>query len=59
VGRGNRVNVVISLNWPAPPEAAAGKSPVSHVGKISTLLSQQMATFIVKKLLASEGAEYG
>jgi S-adenosylmethionine synthetase len=43
VGRGNRVNGVISLNRPMSTEAAAGKNPVSHVGKIYTLLSHQMA----------------
>ncbi|RPI83255.1 MAG: methionine adenosyltransferase [Planctomycetaceae bacterium] len=43
VGRGNRVNGVISLNRPLSLEAAAGKNPVSHVGKIYNLLSHQIA----------------
>jgi len=43
VGRGNRVNGVISLNRPMGTEAAAGKNPVSHVGKIYNILSHQMA----------------
>ena len=43
VGRGNRVNGVISLNRPASNEAAAGKNPVSHVGKIYNLLSHRIA----------------
>jgi S-adenosylmethionine synthetase len=46
VGRGNRVNGVISLNRPMSTEAAAGKNPVRHVGKIYTLLSHQMAHHI-------------
>ena len=46
VGRGNRVNGVISLNRPMSTEAAAGKNPVSHVGKIYSLLSHQMAHHI-------------
>jgi S-adenosylmethionine synthetase len=46
VGRGNRVNGVISLNRPMSTEAAAGKNPVSHVGKIYNLLSHQMAQHI-------------
>jgi S-adenosylmethionine synthetase len=46
VGRGNRVNGVISLNRPASNEAAAGKNPVSHVGKIYSLLSHQIAHHI-------------
>jgi S-adenosylmethionine synthetase len=43
VGRGNRVNGVISVNRPLGTEAAAGKNPVSHVGKIYNLLSHRMA----------------
>lgn len=43
VGRGNRVNGLISLNRPMTMEAAAGKNPVSHVGKIYNLLSHQLA----------------
>lgn len=44
VGRGNRVNGVISLNRPMGTEAAAGKNPVSHVGKIYSVLSHLMAS---------------
>ena len=43
VGRGNRVNGVISLNRPASAEAAAGKNPVSHVGKLYNVLSFELA----------------
>jgi len=43
VGRGNKVNGVISLNRPIGTEAAAGKNPVSHVGKIYNALSHQIA----------------
>jgi S-adenosylmethionine synthetase len=43
VGRGNRVNGVIPLNRPISTEAAAGKNPVSHVGKIYTLLTHHIA----------------
>lgn len=46
VGRGNRVNGLISLNRPMTMEAAAGKNPVSHVGKIYNLLSHQLAARI-------------
>ncbi|MEK6582678.1 MAG: methionine adenosyltransferase, partial [Nitrospirota bacterium] len=41
VGRGNRVNGLISLNRPLGTEAAAGKNPVSHVGKIYNVLSHK------------------
>lgn len=43
VGRGNRVNGVISLNRPMTMEAAAGKNPVSHVGKIYNIFSHYLA----------------
>ena len=43
VGRGNRVNGVISLNRPQCSEAAAGKKPVSNVGKIYNLLTHEIA----------------
>jgi len=43
VGRGNRVNGIISLNRPMSTEAAAGKNPLSHVGKIYTLLTHKIA----------------
>jgi S-adenosylmethionine synthetase len=43
VGRGNQVNGLISLNRPRGSEAAAGKNPVSHVGKIYNVLSHLLA----------------
>jgi S-adenosylmethionine synthetase len=46
VGRGNRVNGIIALNRPLGTEAAAGKNPVSHVGKIYSLLTHRIASEI-------------
>ncbi|PMQ00923.1 MAG: S-adenosylmethionine synthetase [Dictyoglomus sp. NZ13-RE01] len=46
VGRGNRVNGVIALNRPMGTEAAAGKNPVSHVGKIYNILTHKIANEI-------------
>jgi S-adenosylmethionine synthetase len=43
VGRGNRVNGVIPLNRPIGTEAAAGKNPTSHVGKIYNILAHELA----------------
>jgi S-adenosylmethionine synthetase len=43
VGRGNQVNGIIALNRPRGSEAAAGKNPVSHVGKIYTVLTHLLA----------------
>jgi S-adenosylmethionine synthetase len=50
VGRGNKVNGVISLNRPIGTEAAAGKNPVSHVGKIYNALSHQIARKICEEI---------
>lgn len=50
VGRGNRVNGVISLNRPASAEAAAGKNPISHVGKLYNVLSFQLAQQIYDRI---------
>ena len=46
VGRGNRVNGLISLNRPFCSEAAAGKNPVSHVGKIYNVLTFRIAQHV-------------
>lgn len=46
VGRGNRVNGVIPLNRHVSSEAAAGKNPMSHVGKIYNILSHRTASRI-------------
>jgi S-adenosylmethionine synthetase len=50
VGRGNRVNGVIPLNRPISNEAAAGKNPVSHVGKIYSLLTHHVANEIIQRI---------
>jgi S-adenosylmethionine synthetase len=50
VGRGNRVNGLISVNRPMGTEAAAGKNPVSHVGKIYNVLAHKIAKEIYKNI---------
>jgi len=50
VGRGNRVNGVMPLNRPISSEAAAGKNPVSHVGKIYTLLTHHIARQVAERV---------
>jgi S-adenosylmethionine synthetase len=50
VGRGNRVNGLISLNRPFCSEAAAGKNPVSHVGKIYNVLTYKIADRVHKEV---------
>ena len=54
VGRGNRVNGLISMNRPMGTEAAAGKNPISHVGKIYNLLAHRIAKKIYQSV---EGVE--
>ena len=50
VGRGNRVNGLISLNRPFCSEAAAGKNPVSHVGKIYNVLTYKIAKNVLDEV---------
>lgn len=50
VGRGNRVNGIIPLNRPTCSEAACGKNPVSHVGKIYNILTYRMAEEVYRKV---------
>ena len=50
VGRGNRVNGIMPLNRPTSSEAAAGKNPVSHVGKIYNVLTYHVADSIYRKV---------
>jgi len=50
VGRGNRSNGVIPLTRPMGTEAAAGKNPVSHVGKIYNLLTHEIAQRIYQEV---------
>ncbi|MBT6605783.1 S-adenosylmethionine synthetase, partial [Candidatus Bathyarchaeota archaeon] len=45
---GNNVAGVIPLNRPMSAEAAAGKNPVSHVGKIYNALSYRISNRIVE-----------
>ncbi|MFH8109912.1 MAG: methionine adenosyltransferase, partial [Candidatus Aenigmatarchaeota archaeon] len=54
VGRGNRVNGIIPLNRPTGSEAAAGKNPVSHIGKIYNVLSHRIAEKIYNAIDAKE-----
>ncbi|MEE8402271.1 MAG: methionine adenosyltransferase [Candidatus Hydrothermarchaeaceae archaeon] len=50
VGRGNRVNGLITPNRSMSMEAAAGKNPVNHVGKMYNLASTRMAEDIAKEV---------
>jgi len=50
VGRGNRVNGLITPYRPMNMEAAAGKNPVTHVGKLYNIVAQRIAAAIVQQL---------
>lgn len=56
VGRGNRVNGLIPIGRPIGTEAAAGKNPMSHVGKIYNVLSHRIAREICEKVEGVQGA---
>ncbi len=56
VGRGNRVNGLITPYRPMSLEAAAGKNPVSHIGKIYNTAAMDMAERIVAELEEIEEA---
>jgi S-adenosylmethionine synthetase len=46
VGRGNRANGLIAFSRPTGGEAAAGKNPAAHAGKIYSVLSHRLARLI-------------
>ena len=48
VGRGNRVNGLVTPYRPMSLEAAAGKNPVTHVGKIYNVLAGQIAEALIR-----------
>lgn len=49
VGRGNRINGLITPYQPMSLEAAAGKNPVSHVGKIYNYFAMNLSRAIVEQ----------
>jgi S-adenosylmethionine synthetase len=57
VGRGNRVNGLITPGRPMSLEAAAGKNPVSHAGKIYNVLALRTAERLVAKMPEVTAAE--
>jgi S-adenosylmethionine synthetase len=52
VGRGNRVNGLITPYRPMSLEAAAGKNPTSHVGKLYNVAAHRIANAIVERVPA-------
>ncbi len=56
VGRGNRVNGLITPYRPMSLEAAAGKNPVSHIGKIYNVVANLIADRVVNEIEEVEEA---
>ncbi|HIP43606.1 MAG TPA: methionine adenosyltransferase [Aquifex aeolicus] len=56
VGRGNRVNGLITPYRPMSLEAAAGKNPVSHIGKIYNVVANVIADRVVGEIEEVEEA---
>jgi S-adenosylmethionine synthetase len=50
VGRGNRINGVITPHRPMSLEATGGKNPVSHVGKLYNVVAHRAAERIHREL---------
>lgn len=55
-GRGNRVNGLITPFRPMTMESAAGKNPVTHVGKLYNVASNLIAAAIVEEVPGVVGA---
>jgi S-adenosylmethionine synthetase len=53
VGRGNRVNGLITPYRPMTLEAAAGKNPISHVGKTYNIAARKICEQVVSELSVS------
>lgn len=58
VGRGNRVNQVISINSPMSMEGASGKNPVYHIGKLYYIAAHEIAQKIYNKFNKLENEVY-
>lgn len=50
VGRGNRVNGLITPYRPMSLEAVAGKNPVTHVGKLYNIVANRIAQALVAEI---------
>ncbi len=57
VGRGNRINGLITPYRPMNMEAAAGKNAVTHVGKIYNIVAQKICEKLVNQLPLIEHAQ--
>jgi S-adenosylmethionine synthetase len=58
VGRGNRINGLITPYRPMSLEATAGKNPISHVGKIYNLFAFELSKAIFELGYAEEASVF-
>lgn len=58
VGRGNRINGLITPYRPMSLEATAGKNPISHVGKIYNLFAFELSKAIFEMRYAEEASVF-
>jgi S-adenosylmethionine synthetase len=56
VGRGNRVNGLITPYRPMTLEAAAGKNPITHTGKLYNVLAYRIAARVARDVGGVQGA---
>jgi S-adenosylmethionine synthetase len=57
VGRGNRINGLITPSRPMSLEAASGKNPITHTGKIYNIAAKDIAESIVRDVPGITAAE--
>jgi S-adenosylmethionine synthetase len=57
VGRGNRTSGLITPYRVMSTEAAAGKNPVTHVGKLYNLLAPRIAAAVVESIAGATAAD--
>lgn len=58
VGRGNRINGLITPYRPMSLEAVSGKNPVNHTGKLYNLFAQSLAKEIVEQKLSEHATVF-
>ena len=58
VGRGNRINGLITPYHPMSLEATSGKNPVSHIGKIYNYFARDLSRLIVENNFSEEAAVF-
>lgn len=58
VGRGNRINGLITPYQPMTLEATSGKNPVSHIGKIYSYFARDLSQLIVENDFSEKAQVY-